>query len=402
MSNINFKFTINDVLLNQESLEKNKKYSCPICYEFIYKKSIYQCKSGHHACQECWEKSLKNKKECMICRSELNSINDLSRCLVIEQFFSNEECYCINSYTYKTLANKFLNDKLKKKLIKDQIDGWCNEIVRFKSSQEHEEQCGFKLIICSYCMNYVQKNRVKYHQDRECPKYIIDCLNGCSMKIKREDYQKHIDNDCSNTVIFCKYYEQGCKVKMKRSELPHHLGNENHQIYMGLLIDKLNLMVTKYEEHLVSVKENNEKLLKILNAGEFSNIYKNIWIIPNFSNSLDLIIGYKYSPKFSIVSNEFFISIIVNQSDMSIYLNNIYDKKPVTVEYSLKLVNVNEDKSILHKENKKVFKDSGTKFGHDFLKKREMNKNYGWLNNDGELTMEIYVKVINEIQPLKS
>ncbi|EAL61948.1 hypothetical protein DDB_G0291035 [Dictyostelium discoideum AX4] len=110
MSIIDIKFTINDFLLNQESLQNNNKYSCPICCEFIYKKSIYQCKSGHFACQGCWETSLKNKKECMICRIKVNLINDLSRCLVIEQFFSKEECF------------------------------WCDKIVRLKSLQEHEYQ----------------------------------------------------------------------------------------------------------------------------------------------------------------------------------------------------------------------------------------------------------------------
>ncbi|KAM9957236.1 hypothetical protein ACTFIW_008977 [Dictyostelium discoideum] len=427
MSIVDIKFTINDVLLNRESLQNNNKYSCPICYEFIYNKSIYQCKSGHFACQGCWEKSLKNKKECMICRSKVNSIYDLSRCLVIEQFFSKEECYCIYSYTYETLVGNCVNEKQKINLVKDEINGCkdiktvdlldshiqnckfkfvpcsnkgCDKIVRLKSLQEHEEQCGYRLTVCSYCVKYFQKNQVKNHFD-ECPKYFIDCLKGCQMKIKREDSQKHIDNDCGNKIIQCKYYEYGCKVEMKRSELPYHLENVNHQTYMGLLIDKLNLTVTKHEEHLNSVLENNKKLLKILNIGNFSNVYKNKWITPNFPNILDLFTERKKcSPKFFINLNEFFISIKVNQTDMSIYLNHVNDE-PVKVEYSLKLVNVlDEKKSILHQENERVFKDSGTSFGHDFIKKREIK--YGWLNDSGELTIKIYVRVINEVQPLTS
>ncbi|KAM9948410.1 hypothetical protein ACTFIT_001760 [Dictyostelium discoideum] len=90
--------TINNVLLNQESLQKKKKYLCPICFEIIYKKSVYQCRSGHYTCRECWEKSLETKQECMICKLEVNSFKESSRCLVIEQNFGKKECYCIYSY----------------------------------------------------------------------------------------------------------------------------------------------------------------------------------------------------------------------------------------------------------------------------------------------------------------
>ncbi|KAM9970865.1 hypothetical protein ACTFIR_002729 [Dictyostelium discoideum] len=162
---INSKFSINDVLLNQETLQKKNKYTCPICFEFIYKKSIYQCRSGHVACQECWDKSLKNKKECMICKSEVNSFKDLSRCLVIEQGFGKKECYCIYSFT-----NDYFID------------------------------CGA-------------------NQENEKRKLIKDEENGCKEIINVDKIENHFEN--------CKYYEYGCKVEMKRPELQNHLNNVN-------------------------------------------------------------------------------------------------------------------------------------------------------------------------------
>ncbi|KAM9948430.1 hypothetical protein ACTFIT_001780 [Dictyostelium discoideum] len=145
-------FTINDVLLNKESYQKKNKYTCAICFEFIYKKSIFQCKSGHIACQECWEKSLKNKKECMICRSEVNSINDLSRCLVIEQ----------------NLGKRMLN-----------------------SLEEHENQCSFKLVKCDYCAcdDTIQMEIENHH--KECSKFPIDCPQ---IEMKRSELQNHLNN----------------------------------------------------------------------------------------------------------------------------------------------------------------------------------------------------------------
>ncbi|EAL61986.1 hypothetical protein DDB_G0290941 [Dictyostelium discoideum AX4] len=140
---INSKFTINNVLLNQESLQKKNKYSCPICFEYFYKKSVYQCRSGHYACRECWEKSLETKQECMICRSEVNSYKDLSRCLVIEQNFAKKECCCIYSYfDYFIDANqKYENEENEKRiLIKDEETG-CREIINVDRLDTHIQNC---------------------------------------------------------------------------------------------------------------------------------------------------------------------------------------------------------------------------------------------------------------------
>ncbi|EAL61913.1 RING zinc finger-containing protein [Dictyostelium discoideum AX4] len=291
---INSKFTINDVLLNIESLQKKNKYSCPICFEFIYKKSIFQCKSGHFACKECWEKSLKIKKECMICRSKVNSINDLSRCLVIEQGFGKKECYCIYSFNndhfidYANLDENITLVKDKengcKEIINiDQLDrhiqnckfkfvecshNGCDVVLRLNSLKEHENQCGYKLVKCKYCAcdDTIQKELENHNN--ECPKFPIGCPQSCSIMVERDQTQSHINNDCNNSTIQCKYYEYGCKVEMKRSELQNHLNNVNHQYFMGILIDKLSSKLIQshnIQDELVKKIEQSEKNQEILN-----------------------------------------------------------------------------------------------------------------------------------------
>ncbi|KAM9993996.1 hypothetical protein ACTFIZ_011960 [Dictyostelium cf. discoideum] len=283
---INSKFTISDVLLDQESLQKKNKYTCPICYEFIYKKSIYQCKFGHVACQECWDKSLNNKKECMICRFEVNSTNDLSRCLLIEQYFGIKECCCIYSfknYDFIDCANEKIS------LIKDEENGCkeiinideldthienckfkfvkcshygCDIVLRLNSLEEHENQCGFKLVKCEYCNcdSIVQMELENHHTG--CSKYPIECPQSCSIIIERDQIKSHIENDCNNSIIPCKYYEYGCKVEIKRSELQNHLNNVSHQYFMGLLIEKLSSTLTQslyIQDELVKKIEQSEK-----------------------------------------------------------------------------------------------------------------------------------------------
>ncbi|KAM9957254.1 hypothetical protein ACTFIW_008995 [Dictyostelium discoideum] len=482
---INSKFTINDVLLNQESLQKKNKYTCPICFEFIYKKSIYQCKSGHHACQECWEKSLKNKKQCMICRSEVNSFNDLSRCLVIEQCFTKKECYCIYSFKNGDFIDFSNQEKI---LIKDEENGCkeiisldqldrhienckfkfvkcshdgCNEVLRLNSLEEHENQCGFKLVKCEYCAfdDIIQKE-LKSHHD-ECSEFPISCPQGCSIIVERYQIKSHIDNDCNNSTIQCKYYEYGCRVEMKRSELQNHLESVNHQYFMGLLIEKLSSTLIqshitqdelykkieqseKNQEKLICdkiQKQNNElsSLITKTNDTYFKknnftgsldknkNVlkYKNKWIISNYSNTLGTYPnGRKLkSPPFQINSNnsvesqsqlelnsnEFQISICPNGKEsspnyMSIFLNG-NRIEGTSVKFICKLVNVSDKTKSKELKTKKDLQNISTtdKGWSTFMESKLITQKNGWLSKDDKLTIKFKVKITkNVIKPLES
>ncbi|KAM9957257.1 hypothetical protein ACTFIW_008998 [Dictyostelium discoideum] len=276
---INFtRFTINDILLHKNTLQNKNKYNCPICFEFIYNKKVYQCKSGHFACQECWEKSLEIKKECMICRSEINSLTDLSRCLVIEQDFGKKECCCIYSFTdeiikQKTIGGENGEEKEDEKtiLVKDEEDG-CSKILKVDDILSHVSDCNYKIEKCPNegCFKTFRTISKEIHVNFEClhklvkcEHFLIDCLQGCSMKIERGEIENHQKNDCGNTIVRCKYFEQGCKVVMKRSNLPNHLEDVNHQKFMGQLIESLTSQ------------------LNVLNQ-LYPHFYKNKWIISNY------------------------------------------------------------------------------------------------------------------------
>ncbi|KAN0037976.1 hypothetical protein ACTA71_000148 [Dictyostelium dimigraforme] len=284
---------INDILLNQESLQNKNKYTCPICFEFIYKKSIYQCKSGHFACKQCWERSLESKQICMTCSCEIKSINDLSRNLVIERDFGKKKTYCIYSFTDETIRelqqNNSLDGENKKTLIKDEVYGCkdvmmvdqldshfqnckfkfescphqgCKIILRKHSLEEHDKQCGFKLVKCGYCeRGDIEKNQFGNHKN-ECPKVLIDCPLECSMKIERDQTQSHLENYCINKIMECKYFQYGCKVQMKRSEVQKHLENVNHQFFMGFMIEKQFLTLERanktIEELQFKMEESNK------------------------------------------------------------------------------------------------------------------------------------------------
>ncbi|KAN0037967.1 hypothetical protein ACTA71_000139 [Dictyostelium dimigraforme] len=255
---IDIEFTINDVLLNQESLLKKSKYICTICFEFIHKKSIYQCRFGHFACEQCWKTSLEGI---------VNLLSDLSRCLVIEQLFGQEEC-CYEENGCKEITMVELSNHLKNCEFgfESCSNEGCKEILRFNSLDQHEAlECTFKLVTCEYS----KKNDIKINQleDKECPKVTIDCLEGCLEKIQRDQMESHIEDDCNNAIIDCKYSKYGCEFEMKRSELQLHLENFNHQEFMGELIDELTEHIeeaNKVHHELYEMVEGLKKEQKIL------------------------------------------------------------------------------------------------------------------------------------------
>ncbi|KAM9994029.1 hypothetical protein ACTFIZ_011987 [Dictyostelium cf. discoideum] len=420
----NIEFSINDVLLNKESLQKKNKYTCSICFEFIYKKSIYQCRSGHFACQECWEKSLEIKKECMICRINVKSFNDLSRCLVIEQDFGKKECCCIYSYNDEIFNTRTVGKKFKREFIKDEENGCkeilivkdfdnhfqnckfkfiqcpnkgCDKFYRLNSFDEHENQCTFKLVTCENCnKNDIKKDHIVNHNN-ECPKVKIDCFQECKMKIERDEMKNHIDEHCDNTIVNCKYHEQGCQFKMNRSELKNHLKNVNHQFYMSILIDKLN-------------KTNNDLKNKL--ELEFNYlIIKKKWTISNYSlygktsEEPQMILSPKFSFFSHIFQGELYPHGYNNENYPSLYLfiNNTNEnkrsnkEKRVKVEYSFTFVNVlDNSKSITQHSTEKVYKKY-IGWGEIFcIPSNLINKENGWLSDDDKLTIEIYIKTLDQ------
>ncbi|KAM9957265.1 hypothetical protein ACTFIW_009006 [Dictyostelium discoideum] len=304
------KFTINDVLLNKESLQKKNKYSCPICFELFYKKSIYQCSSGHYACKECWEKSLEIKQECMICRCKVKSFKNLSRCLVIEQNFAKKECYCIYSFhldyfidssNQENEENEDNEDNEENegneeneeneddgnededdgngdeenndddedkddeengngniKLNKDEEYG-CKEIINVDQLDRHIENCKFKFVKCSHngCDRVLRLNSLEEHEE-QCDFKLVKCeYCACDGFIQME-LGDHHDDECPKFLIDC---PNSCSITFERDQIKSHIDNDcNNSTIQCKYYEygcKVEMERSELQNHLLEVDHQN-------------------------------------------------------------------------------------------------------------------------------------------------
>ncbi|EGC38740.1 hypothetical protein DICPUDRAFT_28127, partial [Dictyostelium purpureum] len=265
-----------------ELSEFDESFVCHICFDTYYKKEVYQCKKGHCYCEECWKESLKNKKECMQCRTQVNSFHELSRNTEVERLLLKTWVHC--PYFFRNIIRVDESEKL----IEDNSSG-CNEIIILEKLDNHIENCSFRFVKCKYhekgCKDKIRYNQNEIHISKceyrslnckycsnvyllktieqhylECPSMLIDCKE-CNEKIKREEMDKHLDKECQEVIISCKFLQFGCNDKIKRKNLENHFDQTNHTKHFSTAIERLSTTIEhlniKNNQLSISIKELN-------------------------------------------------------------------------------------------------------------------------------------------------
>ncbi|EGC28235.1 hypothetical protein DICPUDRAFT_44485, partial [Dictyostelium purpureum] len=345
--------------------------------------------SGHCSCKDCWIKSLKNKKECMQCKTKVNSFNELSRVRQIERLLLKICASC--PYSFKNITRVDESEKLIKdsngcnEIVKlEELDSHiekcsyrfvkckyhekgCNDNIRFNENETHISKCEYQPLICKYCYDFYLLKTIEQHY-LECPSMLIECKE-CNQKIKREVMSKHIDKECEELIIPCKFSQFGCNDKIKRKNLENHLDQTNHSKHFSTAIEHLittieylkiknnqlsnsideltkdkeilNIKNIKFSNKLKNLNIKNNQLsyrIDVLNKGRK---YKNNWIISNYSK---IKVGdYLMSPEFGYDPDFFKIRLFKKGLwDPNIYLHCASEQKNIKLTITL-----------LNKDNKK-------------------------------------------------
>lgn len=130
----------------------------------------------------------------------------------------------------------------------------------------HSELCKYRSFNCQYCNIILisglneQKLIQEKHQS-ECKENPIHCSNQCGSIVSKSKLQLHLDNDCPNTMIQCKYVNRGCVELIKRSKLVEHL-NQSSITHLELIERCLSITENRYnsiESRLVSLENKSQQ-----------------------------------------------------------------------------------------------------------------------------------------------
>ncbi|EGC32748.1 hypothetical protein DICPUDRAFT_49369 [Dictyostelium purpureum] len=400
---------LKDILIKELSSE----FVCNVCMDYLFdhdnfhtSKAILQCSNGCVHCLKCWTKHFEtSKKNCLTCREPIESIESLSKNIILKKQFGNKKIQCPNICFEKSSE-------------KDEVNG-CKEVIKIEDCFSHLSKCNHRYISCTMegCTETFRALDLDKHLEK-CGFASIDCEH-CEMKIKKFAVKEHIDNDCSKTIIKCKYSDGGCKAEFKREDADNHIKDVDHKEFIQNIIDqhkeKHEVIKRKYEDtenRLVTAEkklaefDQIAKKLKINCENLTSRIdstekYQCNWVIYNYSEKFRTYPnGAMFaSPAFWLGSYKFNCELYLNgYKDYSDFLSIFLFKKnhpesSVQARYSFELVNRNPSKSVKYSNSSTFDKDLGYGFGSfRYYKKVEINEESGFVV-DNKIIFNIVVDI---------
>ena len=92
---------------------------------------------------------------------------------------------------------------------------------------------------CEYCGMKGTYENIKEGHDKICKKKILPCSNvECKKKVRREDMDTHVNDDCEYTTVPCKYENIGCSKRMICKDIKEH-EEDDDKAHLHMALDVL-------------------------------------------------------------------------------------------------------------------------------------------------------------------
>ena len=213
---------------------------CSVCLYLLKDPQLIDCECGANFCRTCIEPIKEDGEPCPLCKGPFaTSMPDrrLQRALNnLKVYCSNKDAGCGWSDTLGKL-HQHLNvandsDKLSGCLFERVSCRYCEAILQRQDIKEHEtKECPKRPFLCVHCNEYEASfEDVTHKHIPVCPAQIVECPNKCGAKIERKCVENHSLNDCPLYEIDCTFLYAGCKVKLLRKDMPAHIADNlaNH------------------------------------------------------------------------------------------------------------------------------------------------------------------------------
>ena len=219
--------------VENQNIPRWLKTDCPVCLQILREPHQVNC-CGQNFCKTCIDNVKLKNSPCPCCKMEdFKTFHNLN---LQQTLYTEFKVYCSNQkYGCKWMGYpRGVDDHLNTRPPQErELEGcqfvhvecsYCSEsFLRSKLKAHKSEECLKRPFGCNYCKNFdATYGEVTLHWT-ECGFFPIPCSNKCGMTLQCQLSDKHIANDCPQTIVDCDFKHFGCDVKLPRRDLPAHI-----------------------------------------------------------------------------------------------------------------------------------------------------------------------------------
>ena len=238
---------------------------CPVCLQILREPHQVSC-CGKNYCKSCIDSVKVKSNQCPCCKmADFGTFHNKS---LQQTLYTEFKVYCSN----RKRGCEWVGNL-------GEVDNHLN----MRPPQEKElEGCQFVQVECSFCSAAYLRSELRVHKTTECLKrpfscehcknfnatyaevafhwnecgfFPVPCPNKCGATLQRQLVDKHIANDCPETIVDCDFKHFGCNVKLTRRTLPVHI-SESLTLHMRQMLQ----VVARLEAENKQLKEEVARL----------------------------------------------------------------------------------------------------------------------------------------------
>ena len=202
-----------------------EEFKCPICHELLFEPVVTSCR--HLFCRKC----IKGQRTCPTCRKEFITMEDIGSSKAIGAF----KVKCPNSPEGCKWEGDLGNaeEHLTKKCQQQTVEcsEGCGEMMKRQLLQNHtEHDCPNRRYTCPHCDHVGVHRNVTTVHFTNCREFPLLCPAGCGKEITRRNMESHLNTECPEEYILCKFTMFGCDTAVRRREKESHFSDTSFHL----------------------------------------------------------------------------------------------------------------------------------------------------------------------------
>ena len=245
----------------------SRDFFCPVTFELLTDPRQTNSCCGRHLSRQVAEKLEAEGKPCPLCKKmPLKTADDL--------FFKRKvmelHVRCSNRHQGCAWVGELRH--LESHLEVGSVEGQCQfvdvecplicgqRIRRGELKKHQSNECAQRPFICEYCDYESTYEKVTENHWPQCQRFPMKCPNNCTgNEIERRFLQNHLEEECPQQEIDCKFSIAGCQAKVKRQLMCKHLeeSKDEHLDTLLMLARSMENMLTAMQIAFTQIAPNH-------------------------------------------------------------------------------------------------------------------------------------------------